>query len=70
MSSGRSTISPAPPRARDHLVVAAAGLEVGGHVVAVEHLHRVLLQAPDAVVADDDHHREPVADERVDVHAG
>ena len=38
-----------------HLVVAAAWLEVGGHVVPVDGVHRVLLEAPDPVVA---HHRD------------
>jgi hypothetical protein len=35
------------------VVVAALGDEVGGDRVAVEELHRVLLQRPDAVVAHD-----------------
>ena len=53
---------------RDHLVVAALRLQVGGDVVAVQRLHRVLLQAPDAVVAADHHDRQPVPDQGVDVH--
>src|SRR5947209_1848357 len=32
-----------------HLVVAAAGLQLGGNVVAVDRLHRMLLEAPDPV---------------------
>ena len=51
-----------------HLVVAALRLQLGGHVVAVEQLHRVLLQPPDAVVAADHHDRQAVPDQRVDVH--
>src|SRR5215468_1669578 len=41
----------------DHLVVAGLWGQVRGHVVAVEELHGVLFQPPDAVVADDHHHR-------------
>src|SRR5258708_1328288 len=54
----------------DDVVVAQAGLEVGGDVVAVHHLHRVLLQAPDAVVAQHDDDGEILADEGLDVHEG
>ncbi len=43
----------------DHLVVADARRELGHDVVAEQRLHRMLLQTPDAVVADD----------RGDVHA-
>ena len=52
----------------DDLVVARARLQFGRDVVAVDRLHRVLLERPDAVVADDHHDRQPVPDERVDVH--
>src|SRR5207248_4018000 len=55
--------------ALDHTVVAAPGLEVGGDVVAVDRLHRMLLETPDAVVAHDGDDRKVVADERVVVHA-
>src|SRR3954471_12203134 len=41
----------------DDLVVARAGPQLGRHGVAVEELHRVLLERPDAVVA---HHRDHV----------
>ena len=37
----------------DDLVVTTPGLQVGGDVVAVDRLHRVLLESPDPVVADD-----------------
>ena len=67
-SSGRSTSSPWPPSASHDLVIAAARLQVGRHGVAVQELHRVLLERPDAVVphhADDGH---AVADEGVELH--
>src|SRR6266536_2786105 len=51
-----------------HLVVAAAGLQLGRHVVAVQPAHRVLLEPPGAVVAAHHHHRQAVADQRVHVH--
>src|SRR3954451_5299634 len=41
----------------DDLVVARARPQLGRHRVAVEELHRVLLERPDAVVA---HHRDHV----------
>src|SRR4029453_1349647 len=46
----------------------AARWQIGGHVVAVEHPHRVLLETPDPVVADHHDHGQVVAHERVDVH--
>src|SRR5207248_10200261 len=52
-----------------HVVVAAPRLQVGGDVVAVDRLHRVFLQSPDAVVADDGDDRKVVADEGVEVEA-
>ena len=57
-----------PAERAHHLVVAASGLEVARHVPAVDRLHRVLLQPPHAVVADDHHDREAVAHQRVGVH--
>jgi hypothetical protein len=53
----------------DDLVVAALGDEVGGDRVAVEELHRVLLERPDAVVAHDADDVDAVAVQRVELHA-
>ena len=51
----------------DHLVVADAGRELGDDVVAEQRLHRVLLEPPDAVVADDRGDVHAVAHERLEV---
>src|SRR3954469_20632369 len=48
---------PGPARRLDALAVGRAGRQLGRHRVAVEELHRVLLERPDAVVA---HHRDHV----------
>src|SRR5260370_17079398 len=53
---------------RDHLVIPALGLQVGGDVVAVERLHGMLLQPPDAVVAADHDDPEPAPATPSDTH--
>ena len=50
-----------------HEVVAGLGLEVGDDVVPEQRLHRVLLESPDAVVADDRGDVDAVAHERVEI---
>src|SRR5918994_1667475 len=58
------------PAERAHdLVVAALRLQVGGHRIAVQELHRVLLERPDPVVPHDADDGDAVADERVELHA-
>ena len=44
MSSAFVTVSPPPPRLLDDLFVAGVGLQIAGHVPAVDELHRVLLR--------------------------
>ena len=51
----------------DDLVVADARAELGHDVVAEQRLHRVLLEAPDPVVADDRDDVHAVAHERLEV---
>src|SRR5215213_6875539 len=53
----------------DHLVIAQPRLQVGGHGVAVEELHRVFLERPDAVVAHHADDGDAVTDERVELEA-
>jgi hypothetical protein len=53
----------------DNSVVACLGSALGEDGVTVEELHRVLLEAPDAVVDDCDD-RDTVTGERVELHAG
>src|SRR3954453_3992095 len=53
----------------DDLVVARLGPQLGRHRVAVEELHRVLLERPDAVVAHHGHDVDAVAGQRVELHA-
>ena len=67
ISSGCDTHSPWPPSAVDDFVVADAGAQFRDDVVSEQRLHRVLLQAPDAVVADDRDHVDAVADQRFEV---
>ena len=43
------------------------GRELGDHVVAEQRLHRVLLETPDPVVADDRRHVHAVAHQRLEV---
>ena len=52
----------------DDVVISGGRLQVGRHVVAVEELHGVFLQPPHAVVAHDHDDRQPMPDQRVDVH--
>src|SRR5919201_5803671 len=52
----------------DDLVVADTRPQVGGDAAAEQVLHRVLLERPDAVVADDADDRQPVPDESVELH--
>src|SRR4029077_351402 len=52
------------------LVVARSGAQLGRDGVSVEELHRVLLERPDAVVAHHADSVDPVARERVELHAG
>jgi hypothetical protein len=59
-----------PAQRLDHLVVAALGLQIGRDRVAVEELHRVLLERPDPVVAHHRDDRDAVPHHRVELHAG
>jgi hypothetical protein len=52
----------------DHLVVARLRRSSAATGVAVEELHRVLLEPPDAVVAHDADDVDAVARERVELH--
>src|SRR4051794_4881058 len=51
-----------------HLVVARLWPQLGRDRVAVEELHRMLLERPDAVVAHDSDHVDAVPRERVELH--
>src|SRR5215210_814949 len=52
------------------LVVVGRGSKLGGEGVAVEELHRMVLEGPDAVVADDPDDGQVVAGHGVELHAG
>ena len=68
LAPGVRTSSPWPPSASTTHVVARLGPQLGRHRVAVDELHRMLLQAPDAVVAHDADDVHAVARERVELH--
>src|SRR4029450_7665728 len=57
-----------PAEGGDDFVVAGLGAELGGERVAVEELHRVVLERPDPVVAHHRDDRQVVADHRVELH--
>ena len=67
IADGSVTSSPWPPSAVDHLVVADPGAELGHDVVSEQRLHRVLLEPPDPVVADDRDDVHAVPHERLEV---
>src|SRR4029077_20931726 len=54
----------------NQLVIAGFRPQLGRYRVAVEELHRVVLERPDAVVAHHPDHAEPVARHRVELHPG
>ena len=66
-SAGSSDQLAVTPERLDQLVVARLGPQLGGDRVAVEELHRVLLERPDPVVADHADDRDAVARERVEL---
>ena len=69
-SSGSRTRIALAAKRFDHLVVAGLRPQLGRDRVAVEELHRVVLERPDPVVAHHPDHAEPVAGHRVELHPG